>query len=683
MQYGRLYYGKHPQYKEIKWWIWLIVAVAVLSIATYFLTGNLRAYSKAKSLEDDELYTQALQIYATIPDYRDANERFNNCKYQLASGLQNDGVYGEAIAAFDEISDYADSAEQIQYCKYQLALALEASNDYSKAQEAFEALGAYSDAPLHVNECMYQQALAQEVAGNYAEAQVLYEKLGQYSKAPDHLLVCKYNIAKQMEADGEYSSALHIFEELNDYQDSQDRYMLCKYNIAIAFLSDDQFQDAATLFSQLPQYQDSDAQLLLCQEKLAQMLFDEGKAKEAQQLLMEIKSPSMADLLRKCNDVCFLPDLVTALNARWGYPEVDASVLSDSQLIEYYTELVSSELSILAMYGDAEFSDALLAQYAYGYINALQNQLIGITEFYGVNQELYEEYWEANGYGKRAQMLYWINRKYGISTKYPDVLKEMVMLGQEYDMIVSVETMLTNELSTVSYHLANNNEYSVNIAPFELTNSTDYPIEYLNITANLLDANGNVVGQAYLYYGNAIKAGQHIKTDNGYISDKFTKLEFVCEYTVTNGTYYDQGKVNVMPGEQFGWNGNITDGGVTAAGQPEFALEDVSASWDWNSSWTNKLYTPIVKFSVKNTGTASADKVIVHCVFINEDRKEVWSEETVHVTSSMDAPLKAGYKKKAFIYSAVGFDMQPTSLPNIVVEIYVNDVLTQTLTMPQ
>ena len=69
----------------------------------------------------------------------------------------------------------------------------------------------------------------------------------------------------------------------------------------------------------------------------------------------------------------------------------------------------------------------------------------------------------------------------------------------------------------------------------------------------------------------------------------------------------------------------------------------------------------------------------VHVVFSDAGKNEVWDEETVYVIGSNDGALKPGFSKKTFVYSSVGYENKPQSVPEITVDIYVNGNLIQSV----
>lgn len=378
----------------------------------------------------------------------------------------------------------------------------------------------------------------------------------------------------------------------------------------------------------------------------------------------------------------FIKDMSNGLTARWNKSGRDTSLMSEVKVKEYFTELVMYELEKLAPYSSIEFTDKTLGKYANAYISALQDQFIAITEYYGEDEQLYHEYWD-NAYRKRTQMIYWINKKYGldIPARLNDTFKEMINVGYSYDMDWTVQETLTKQLTAIDLPITKSKSNYPDIGAFTLTNETSYSISWLSIELQYLDENGNVINSSYLYSGNNIspKGAIHIQKTSAYV-DSFSKIRFAVTMALDSGVYYEQTEFFIVPEIQYSWiNSTIKRNGEIASGQPILEIEGITTAWDYNKSWSQTLYVPQIKFSIKNTGAIAAETVTVHCVFKNKKTDEVWDEETVYVVGYSDAPLNNNASKKVFVYSSVGYKTKPTVLPDLCVDIYINDVLVKTI----
>jgi len=95
-------------------------------------------YAEARSLEEQGLYSEAIEIYVGISDYQDSLERIDICKegikekiYQEAKALEEQSLFSEAIEKYESIYGYQDSLKRIEICKGQIdkeAQALAASH---------------------------------------------------------------------------------------------------------------------------------------------------------------------------------------------------------------------------------------------------------------------------------------------------------------------------------------------------------------------------------------------------------------------------------------------------------------------------------------------------------------------------------------------------------------------------
>lgn len=381
----------------------------------------------------------------------------------------------------------------------------------------------------------------------------------------------------------------------------------------------------------------------------------------------------------------FLNDLRAALIARWSESGQDESTMTDKQKIDYYSGLVMAELDFLEKYSSCEFNDSVLNEYAQTYISALHDQLVAITEYYGQNDILYDEYW-SNGYNKRTQMIYWINRKYGldIPTEYSDTLKKFVEKGKCIDMSWSIHEDISSQLLNVDCSFSKGKGYSNSLetGPLTLTNKSNYQISSITIKLDFLDENDNLTKSSTLFSGSSIapNATMQISKQTIYDLTPFSQIRFSVNTRVKNSSYSDDHSFEVSPQIQYTWdNKAIMRNGELASGQAIFEIQDTSFTWDYEKSWSKTLYVPQLKFNIKNVGTGIADRITVHCVFTKLDTKEIWDEETVYVIGSSDSPLSPGYSKKAFVYSSVGYDTRPSSIPKLSVDIYINDVLMETI----
>lgn len=269
-----------------------------------------------------------------------------------------------------------------------------------------------------------------------------------------------------------------------------------------------------------------------------------------------------------------------------------------------------------------------------------------------------------------------------MESKYNEDLKGMVELGAFYNIQMPIEAALRAELTTLELDMTKEGSSKyVYVQPLNINNTSPNDISGLTVKINFINDKDVIVDTGYLLSYENVSAGKAVSTQKVSTDDNFSRISFTYSYSVNTGSYADNFEGTVEPDIQFSYDGKIKKNGELASGQPELSIENIIKGWEMNSSWSKTLYVPTLKFDVRNTGTGDAERVTVRCVFTNDGTKEVWDEETAYVIGSSDSPLKAGYSKKAFIYSSVGYKTKITSTPKLTVDIYINDQLIDTITI--
>jgi DNA-directed RNA polymerase subunit RPC12/RpoP len=102
------------------------------------------------------------------------------------------------------------------------------------------------------------------------------------------------------------------------------------------------------------------------------------------------------------------------------------------------------------------------------------------------------------------------------------------------------------------------------------------------------------------------------------------------------------------------------------------SIVSVNSEWDWSGG----LLCPQLKIQIKNTSNKDVDRLEVKASFINSSNNEIFGDAYALVIGSIDAPLRPGYSKTAYLASSVGYknDMVALDFPPLVAEVYINDV---------
>ena len=127
----------------------------------------------------------------------------------------------------------------------------------------------------------------------------------------------------------------------------------------------------------------------------------------------------------------FTADFAGALEARWRLTSHEPPNLTPDQTRNIYRKYVETELGILQKYEDTDFGDPFLGLLAKAYLKALNNQNLAVSEYYGRNDSLYNEYWSAKGKNPRTVIIYLMEQYYQVhvSAKYANELENAVIAG--------------------------------------------------------------------------------------------------------------------------------------------------------------------------------------------------------------------------------------------------------------
>ena len=313
-------------------------------------------YYTALSYEADRKYEDARDVYDEILLFKDVQEHYHECNYQLTLQMverRGSDAAQEAYDAFKTLGTYKDSAERARTYedKYNNAVAKRSSGEYDAAIMLFAQLGTYSDAATQITETRYQSAVALMNDGKHEKAIIVFKTLNGYSDSATLITLCedtileqKYQAAIALMNDGRYSRAIIAFKELNGYSDSEAQITTCEnaileknYQAAVALMNDGKYEKAISTFKALNGYSDSADQILECQYRKASKLLGEGNYADSYAIFITIKGYKDVDSLL-VND----ENLSAAREARWqagnyvtfgSYPQTKAG--NDDTPIEW------------------------------------------------------------------------------------------------------------------------------------------------------------------------------------------------------------------------------------------------------------------------------------------------------------------------------------------------------------
>ena len=93
-------------------------------------------YKHAEELFNNAEYSEALEIYTSLGDYEDSQEKAILCKYKTAETLYENQQYDEAIILYQELGDYEDSKTKASSCEREIGMRSNADYDFLSDIEA-------------------------------------------------------------------------------------------------------------------------------------------------------------------------------------------------------------------------------------------------------------------------------------------------------------------------------------------------------------------------------------------------------------------------------------------------------------------------------------------------------------------------------------------------------------------
>ncbi len=223
----------------------------------------------------------------------------------------------------------------------------------------------------------------------------------------------------------------------------------------------------------------------------------------------------------KKNDEGFLKNLQSGLEKRWDATDNQPdSYDSTSDYKDALRTYINMELDAIGDLAEYTFEDSELQELANVYVDALKSQLDAV-QYYGSDDNQYNEKFVTNGYNKRAEALKDIvdNFDFSVGSKYQNNLDDFVNIGRMYErqekMLEDIQGLITKDLVMVCLGGAN---YEI-----KLNNTTEYDLSGAEVMLNLHESDGSLTGDASTYLNNC-KAGASCK-ENIYITEEFDRVE--------------------------------------------------------------------------------------------------------------------------------------------------------------
>lgn len=277
----------------------------------------------------------------------------------------------------------------------------------------------------------------------------------------------------------------------------------------------------------------------------AQKLYKEEKFKEALQKYKELDSYNDSkDMVKKCEyelsvDGQFMRTLSKSLMARWAKSDEYENDGIVGENPDIYNEYCDIELKKLSGFYNKTFDNSKLQEDAKLYIDYLKSAKEA-TSHYTVDYTTYAMQWN-DTYAKRTVLLKKFVDNYGLTVDdqynetLNDLLKDAVSAQKKMDVSNSVQEMTkTFSLETIP------NEFGQNTYKLNMVNSTNLTFDYFYVDVNILDKNGNILGNGNSNQVESWKPGTSASVQVFFqpeISLDGCTLEYIVHYN--SGSYFE------------------------------------------------------------------------------------------------------------------------------------------------
>lgn len=140
----------------------------------------------------------------------------------------------------------------------------------------------------------------------------------------------------------------------------------------------------------------------------------------------------------------FLKDMAEGLTARWAY-DSDEDAMSNSEFMEYRTQLVNEEYDRISKYAEEDFENEKFSLMAHAYIEAIEMQLDAV-KYYTELPDIYNSEWSA-GYNVRAMLIPDFVDHYGLDVPEEQVVPFREDSGKTISAAVDTSEKTENEAS--------------------------------------------------------------------------------------------------------------------------------------------------------------------------------------------------------------------------------------------
>lgn len=305
-----------------------------------------------------------------------------------------------------------------------------------------------------------------------------------------------------------YEKAINEFESLGDYKESSEMVQKSTYDYAKILYEEEKYEDARLYFERIINYEDTQKYIDDCNYQLT-------------------------------IDRQFMRALSRGLMARWSKSNEDNENGLGYEDPDLYSEYCDLELKEIENFYDQVFENDELGKDSRKYID-LVKEAKDATKFYTVDYNTYSTKW-SNVYAKRTMLLQKFVNEYGlvVDDEHQNTLDDLMIDASAAEEQQNIKDSIRKMTETFSIS-TKEDEWGYKTYKIKLKNTTERTFEYFYVDINVIDENGNIIGNGNMGQIESWKPGQEANTDVYFdedISFDGCNLEYTPHYQT--GSYFE------------------------------------------------------------------------------------------------------------------------------------------------
>lgn len=274
-------YNKQQTKKNVQKGIIAVIAVIVVIVAVfggYQLYQRIRIndrYESAKQYIANYNYEEAIKVYRSLGNYKDAPQQVLETKYLYAEYQVIINKYNEAIQLYTELGSYKDSAQKIKEVYLKWGDFARENKQFADAFTYYEKAGELVDEELR-NQTTYEYAINLKENGDYENAINTFNNLIETAGIPTQIAECYYAWGKSLIDQSRYDEAIECFKYCYGIEDARELNAKAYYLKGNKMNTANNIEEAYNCYLNAGDYEDAEEKKLALSYDMAMIYLNEG-----------------------------------------------------------------------------------------------------------------------------------------------------------------------------------------------------------------------------------------------------------------------------------------------------------------------------------------------------------------------------------------------------------------------